>query len=366
MRTSSLILGGLVVAATTACGNYAPEDVAFLRGAPRLVDVALQPPGAELAEGEMEAAAAGEVEQALSSCDEAPLRCMAQQTARDFNGLTGGLIAIIDGVINNPWIPMRRYPHRRVWGPLYVGQYDATQDNTVRFEVVKNPDAAAEHPFTFCLHVVRGRIENRLANDVSCEDADAVDPDSGLRRVLHGGLSPGDDPEAQAATGAGRLILDGVELAIATEDDEPDIPAIFDIEYDHSGGSELIHIDIRDVMEEVSEQFTSAEYDYVRLQEGSGEFAFKVKGQLVPSGLFEPQLLETFEIKAQWSVEKAGAARAQVYGGNLDTQPDGPQVWDVEECWDTELDTVYFLSDDPEKEPVGTVDLCQVPLPPAM
>lgn len=355
-----IFLSALLAPLLGACGNYAPDDVLFRAAVPKAIDVALQPPGAEV--DEEGGAGAGQIQQALSSCDEAPLRCQAQQTATELNGLTGGLLGILDGIINLP--PTRRQQNRRVWGPMHIDETAQGGANfTLRFELERLP-AGSEHPFRYCLHVVAGQPQLPLFDPINCDIERA---ESGLTRVIFGELSPGDEQGATAASGAGHMVFDGNLLGQAADQNKPDLPARLDIRYDNFGESQAIDLDITDVVDENSGQFTAAAYHFLRLGTGEGDFSFKVKGDVNPeaTALFGEPVLETFEITAQWAASKAGSARAAVYGGDLGNLPDGTEVrWDVEECWDNQLDTVYFRDPEPEHRDIGVVGDCLLPLPP--
>jgi hypothetical protein len=367
MACVSLLVGGL-----TGCGNYAPEDQVFLSALPRLADVAFQPPGAELEEGEGGTAQPGQVQQALSTCDEAPLRCQTQETARTFNGLTAGLLQIVDGVL--VLTNFKRYKDRRVWGPFHIPDTqqpsDLSKGLTVRFELERmtvGPDV--EHPYRWCLHVATGKRDQwRLDDPLSCDVE--VDPERELTKVLYGALTPGENTNALAGTGAGQLTLDGNLLATLAPDDESIPRARFDITYDHFGGSDLIDLNISEVVDESSGLFTSGAYHFSRLEDGSGDFYFTVKVNVNGNGpdLFEPEVeLETFEILSQWNGEREGSARAAIYGGDLGELITGEEVrWDVTECWDANLDTVYLEHPDEDVTNVGAIGNCTVPIPNAL
>jgi hypothetical protein len=372
-RLAPRLVGVLACLSLVAgCGNYAPEDQVFLSALPKLADVALQPPGAELVEAQGGTAQPGQVQQALSSCDEAPLRCQAQETAETFNGLTAGLLQIVDGVL--VLTNFTRYKDRRVWGPFHIPDEQAPGDETkgltVRFELERLQEAEAEHPYRWCLHAARGKRDQwRLNDPVTC-DID-VDPETELSNVLFGALTPGEDRGALAGSGAGQLTLDGNRLADLVPEDESMPRARFDIVYDHFAGSDLIDIGISEVVDESSGLFTTGAYHFSRLEDGSGDFFYTVKVNVNGAGadIFEPEVeLETFETLAQWNSAREGAARAAIYGGDLGELITGEEVrWDVSECWDENLDTVFLEHPDDENVTnVGEIGNCRVPVPAAL
>lgn len=377
-RPAARLVGALacvpLLLTSIGCGNYAPEDQVFLNALPRLADVAFQPPGAELEEGAGGTAQPGQVQQALSSCEEAPLRCQTQETARTFNGMTAGLLMIVDDVLLQQGF--KRYKNRRVWGPFHIPDQLAPDDQskgvTVRFELERmdmTVEDPPEHPYRWCLHAAVGKRDQwRLDDPVDCTVD--VDPERELTKVLFGALTPGADRDALAGSGAGGLTLDGNALAGLAPEDESIPRARFDITYDHFGGSDLIDLVISDVIDEASGLFTSGQYHFSRLEDGSGDFFFTVKVNVNGAGpdIFEPEVeLETFEILAQWNAAKQGAARAAIYGGDLGELIGGDPVrWDVRECWDSELDTVFLEHPDENVPDVGDSGSCAVPIPAAL
>jgi hypothetical protein len=336
---TSVIAVGLFAA---GCDTYSRDDILFRRGVPSVEDLALEPPGAKADEASDGEASASVARRALDACRDDSLRCTAQNIATSLNGLTRGLITIIDFVRLLP--PTRRETGRRVWGP----HHNEREDRTHRFEMVKNLDANGDFDgtLTFCLHVARGEVEWRLRDPVDCSVVE--DAESGLTLVLSGVITPGEEDSNAARTGSGTLVLDANRMAAISGD--RGLLGVLDIQYDNTSDPKTISMAITDVEDAEENPIPdNAAYAFVGYDDGSGRFDFVVKTDLVRPNPFADSLLERFDIRARWQADGAGRAEAEASGGDI-VEVDS---WNVTECWDGGLSTTWRRSDDPSVTPIG-------------
>ncbi len=323
------------------CGNYSKDDLLFFSAIPELRDVSLQPPGVD--DARLEAATPGQTTQALDACTENTLRCQAQNIAGGLNDLTFGLLAIIDNIMRYP--PSQRSSEERVWGPIYL------QDQNASFRfAMRRLDDGDEPRYAHCLHFANGDVGDS-ANDIGCDEARH---DSGMLRVLSGEFIPGVRSDAAARSGAGQLLLEADHLKEL--DPNQDIEGTFDIVYDNFGGTQAISIDI-EAPGSTGAIPDTAEYTYALFENGAGEFAFVIKAD-INGDFFSTK--ETYAIESRWNASQAGRATAKVSGGDL---PDGLS-WDVDECWNEQLETVYYRDPEPNNPDVGADDsVCALTAP---
>jgi len=354
-NTSRLLTSVVVLTAlgSTACDTYSRDDILFRRGVPTAKDLALEPPGAETDDEESaEGAGASSVRQGLEACFDESLRCTTQNIATGFNGLTRGLLAIVDAVRRFP--ATQREPGRRVWGPHFVRE----EDRTYRFEMVKNLDANDEYDgsITFCFHAARGRVEGAWQDSLDCTIVD--DPGSGLTRVLSGVIRPGEDDEGSARSGSGTLLLDANRMA--SVNDDRSLLGVIAIDYDNTSEPKTISMTITDVEDvDANPVPDNADYAFVLYDDGSGTFDFVLKSDFHNPNLFAESLLETLDIRARWQADGAGRAEASASGGDIMLG-----TWDVTECWDAELSTTWRRSDDPGVGPIGDDEALDCPIAP--
>jgi hypothetical protein len=351
LRSASALLVAVGVL-SAGCDTYSRDDILFRRGVPSAKDLALEPPGAksddEAAEGDASASVA---RQALEACLDDSLRCTSQNIATMLNGLTRGLITIIDLVRLLP--PTRRETGRRVWGP----HFSEREDRTHRFEMVKNLDANGDFngTLTLCLHVAVGKVEWRLRDPVDCTVTE--DAESGLTRVLIGVITPGEEDGNSARTGSGTLVLDANRMAAISGDRS--LLGVFDIQYDNTSDPKTIAMTITDVEDADENPIPdNAAYAFVGYDDGSGRFDFVLKSDLHRPNPFADSLLERLDIRARWQADGAGRAEAQATGGDV-----GANVWSVTECWDGGLSTTWRRNDDPGVTPIGDDEALDCVLP---
>lgn len=355
-NTSRLLTSVVAVTAlvSTACDTYSRDDILFRRGVPSAKDLALEPPGAESDdEASADGAGASSVRQGLDACFDDSLRCTTQNISTMLNGLTRGLIAIVDTVRLLP--ASRREPGRRVWGPHYAQR----EDRSHRFEMVKNVDANGDYDgtVTFCLHAARGRVEARWRDPVDCSVVE--DPESGLVLILSGVIRPGDEDAGSARSGSGTIVLDANRMA--SVNDDRSLLGVITIDYDNTSDPKTIAMTITDVEDVDANPIPdNAEYAFVRYDDGSGTFDLVLKSDMHNPNLFAESQLETLDIRARWQADGAGRAEASASGGDI-TEIDS---WDVTECWDADLSTTWRRSDDPQVSPIGDDEALDCPIAP--
>jgi hypothetical protein len=315
----SLLAISLGTAALTAC-NYDPETRLFRQVVPKPEDVALAPPGAEVEDS----SGGNTVEQALESCEEDSLRCHAQNIAGGLNGLTVGLLTVVDNVVQLP--PSHREAGRRVWGPHFTVE----KNGTFRFEMVRNDDGT----FDWCLHAGRGNLT--LAGGMRELDCDVEEADNGMILVLSGELTPGAVAGEAARSGSGSMLLEGPRFRDL--DENADDVGVITFTYDNTSGRDItVFVDESDGAR--GDLFgAGVEYVYTSELDGSGTFFFGARANFVGGGGafgFDP-VLEDFEISAQWQSDGAGRAEGEISGGDL-----GVDLHSAIQCWDTSLVTVY-------------------------
>lgn len=338
--TTTAIVLGLTL---SACSPYSRDDLAFALAIPPKEDVALAPPGVEVedeSEGEANQSAASS---ALSPvCNDSDLRCTAQTTARSFNRLTIGLLAIIDGIVSRP--PTYRGvldgEPRRIWGPAYVRD----MDSTIRFEMVLDTQT---NSFELCLAAARGNLDDKPSPDEMTCDSDPRD--FGMLQLMGGRFQPGEIQNGRARSGAGELVLDGNAL---TELDPRDaMPGVFTITYDNRTTTQTITVGITDIPQNL---LAEAAYAFTRNKEtGAGTFAFSVLEDFTP-GIFGVGFAqERLDVTAQWDGTLAGRGDARISGGDLDDF-----TYDVTHCWGEDFVTTYFEDPDDNHPTVGDVSNC--------
>ncbi len=322
-RTSPLSLV-LCLAALAASGcNYDPETRLFRQVVPKPEDVALAPPGAET-----EASESGNtVQQGLERCDEDTLRCHAENIASGLNALTAGLLAIVDGVVQLP--PSQRDDGRRVWGPHFTLEQDAT----FRFEMVRADDGT----FTWCLHAGRGDLTR--AEGTEALDCGVYEAGNGMLLVLSGESSPGSAVGQAAGSGRGSMVLEGPRFRDL--DPNAEEVGVITFVYDNTSGRDVT-IDVEESEGRRGDLFgTGVTYRYTSEPDDSGTFYFAARANFVGGGGFgfDP-VLEDFVIRSRWTAEKAGRADATVSGGDLDAGAE----YSATQCWNTSLETVYLVN----------------------
>lgn len=323
-----LAVAGLV-AATTACGDLSQEDLLFRAALPSKSELELLPAGAAST-----ADASSGAGQALArACDDADLHCQSLKVAEELNGLTFGLLDVVDFVTAHP--PSERARGRRVWGPYF----DADKDVTSRFEMVRRRNGVT---YDFCLHATAGRVRGSDARDLSC-DVD-VHEETGLAVVLSGFFTPGELAGARARSGEGGLTLELGRL--------PDHDGVGRrLEFRFNNREARTDIEVTLVGARVPGTVTEREpvhYAFTRETDGSGTFLFDVLANIVKDSPRLEQLL----IVAEWNAEQAGRADGSVSGGDA-----GPGVT-VAQCWDTAGDEVFHEST--FTEPRGDVGACVI------
>lgn len=339
MKAMALPLLALL-APLAACGDYNPEDIVFRRAAPRPEDVALEPPGVDVATARR-GGVGGALRQGLTACDgvaaDRNLRCLAQSIAGSLNGLTVGILTVVDNVVQSP--PSQRARGRRVWGPHFVENDGATY----RFEMVRDDDTT----FSWCIHAAAGFKGPFSGRGLSC---DAERSEDGFVRVVSGTLVPGEAEDELARSGLGSIVF---ELTALGELARQDTSGLITILYDNTGGESDIDIALDDMR--IASFPERSEYSYHRYPDGSGGFFFQAPGEASRGGLFEDELLETFTITAAWQADRAGRADAVITGGNLDTFEIS-----ATQCWDAELCQVHYTQspDDPEHPTEGDLAAC--------
>jgi hypothetical protein len=330
------------VAMTTACGNYDPETRLFRELAPRIEDVALEAPGASTFAAEDGGSANTETQGMAVVCNEDRLRCHAQNIATLFNGISFGLLWMVDLIIQFP--PSSREPGKRVWGP----HYQQREDRTIRFEMVREADDS----FSYCLHAGFGDLSKSDFTGISCAD---VEHAAGVVRLLSGNVTPGDAEGAAVRSGAGTLVFEPINVELL---DEPaDAPLTFTVGYDNTDGHD-IRVDIDSQVEETCNPILETDtYRYTRDLDGAGTFRFKTNAEFVPGDFGFDNVCEELTITAQWQDDRAGRADALICGGNLGEACADAQV-SATECWDDELTTVFADNSLPDSQTEGDVSDC--------
>lgn len=310
------------------CGDLSQEDLLFLAALPSRAEMELRPAGA--ASGDTSST---EVQALERSCEPSDLRCTAQNVAARLNGLTFGLLDVIDRVTARP--ATRREPGRRIWGP----RYDDRRDVTTRFEMTRSDDSAS---FAFCVHVAAGQLPENTGAEVGC-DVD-VDEASGLALLVAGSLQPGSLDGARARSGKGSMRLDLTRLPNGRGAGRG-----LEIDFDNTTGRDIAMTLIGAPIPGTDVEREPAHYAFTRDPDGAGTFAFDAIGNLVR----ESARLELLRIGAQWQADQAGRADATVTGG------DAPAGFGVTQCWGADGSDVYLARGaPPDVEEFGEAGAC--------
>jgi hypothetical protein len=306
----------VVVVSASACGDLSQEDLLFRAAIPSKDAVAVVPPGSD----DVDDSSAG---QALTAeCSDGDLRCDAAAIAHHFNGLTFGILNIVDTIAALP--PTTRAPGRRVWGP----GFDAQQGKTFRFEMVRGDDDVT---FRFCLHAAAGRHDD---DDDEAKDLDCDVAQSGaFLRVLDGAFSPEDLADASAKNGAGTMHLDLDAFgAVGAVDAGNGFARSLDFAFDNRDEATSIHIDLTGA--NVDDVDRDAGYDFEREATGAGSFALVLFKDVVEGALSRSRA-ERIRLLARWQDDGSGRAAGIVDEGNTTT----PIA--LAHCWDSTLTTSY-------------------------
>jgi len=307
----------VVVGSASACGDLSQDDLLFRAAIPSKDAVAVVPPGSS--------STAGDDGQALTAtCADGDLRCDAAGIADHFNGLTFGILEIVDTIAALP--PTTRAPGRRVWGP----GFDAARGSTFRFEMKRADDVT----FRFCLHAAAGRHDGADADDDADADLDCDDATSGpFLRVLDGAFSPASLADPSAKNGAGTMHLDLDALgALGNGNADGGFARALDIAFDNRGDATSIHIDLLGA--QVDDVDRDAGYDFERDATGAGSFAFVIFKDVIEGGLGRARA-ERIRLLARWQADESGRAAGIVDEGNTTTP------FTLAQCWDAALSTSY-------------------------
>jgi hypothetical protein len=305
---------GVVGAVAVGCGDLSQDDLLFRAAIPSKDAVAVVPPGSS---DDVDDGAGGTGQALTAECPAGDLRCDAAAIARNFNGLTFGLLDVVDRIASSP--PTRRASDRRVWGPVF----DADKDRTFRFEMVRDDDVT----FAFCLHAADGRHDrDDAADDLGCD----VDESGAFLRVLDGAFSPENLVEASARNGAGTMHLDVDALATLGGGDRFARDLIF--AFDNRDDATSIHVDLQGAR--VNDVDRDAGYDFDRDATGAGSFALVIFKDVVDGALARSRA-ERVRLLARWQPDGGGRATGIVDEGNAQV----PIT--VSQCWDAALSTTY-------------------------
>jgi hypothetical protein len=321
MRNVLLLVPAAAILA--GCGNLSQEDLLFLGAIPAKEALEVRPAGADSDVDD----AAGTTTQAMEvqCAHEFDVKCHARNIAATLNTITFSLLGLVDKVVEFP--PSKRAPGRRVWGPFFDF---AGGGNTTRFEMVRVDGGRA---YRFCLHAVVGRIDDKDADDVTC-DTD-VDEDSGLTLLLDGTLTPGTIDGARARTGAGTMTLQTgrvpdlapfgrtMEINFANTDGQTDIDITVE------GQPELFGVGEREPLK----------YTFFRDDDGSGDFGFVLFTNINKPEENLPRI-ERLDMVAKWLTNEAGVGRVRVTEGDL-----GAEVFVADQCWDSTQSEVFLAAD---------------------
>jgi hypothetical protein len=318
-----VVLLGVVVVGSVGCGDLSQEDLLFRAAIPSKDAVAVVPPGSGDDVDDVDDGAAGTGQALTADCPDGDLRCEAAAIARNFNGLTFGLLDIVDRIASFP--PTRRAAGRRVWGPVF----DADKDRTFRFEMVRDDDVT----FGFCLHAAAGRHDGNDGDDDDDSAAELgcdVDESGPFLRVLDGAFSPDSLADASARNGAGTMHLDVDALATLGGGDRFARDLIF--AFDNRDDATSIHVDLQGAR--VNDVDRDAGYDFDRDATGAGSFALVIFKDVVDGALARSRA-ERVRLLARWQPDGSGRAAGIVDEGNTQT----PIT--VAHCWDAGLSTTY-------------------------
>jgi hypothetical protein len=194
---------------------------------------------------------------------------------------------------------------------------------------------------------------------VTCEDDAHA---SGLTRVLHGSFTPGSPSEENpdgttggARQGAGSMIFQAFKLR--EMGGAKDIPGgTFTIDYDHRGGGREVQVHVgmaEDDETAVLRLKPEVDYFFNRNEDGSGHFEYAIFADFIGEGIFGDHNMETLNVGLQWQTDRAGRADAKISGGNLEDN-----VVNATQCWNANLDTVFYEDSGQEHPTVGQVEDC--------
>lgn len=337
-----LAVAALTTLATAACGDLSQEDLLFRAAVPSKAQLELRTAGeSSQVSASSTSTSASTRAQALSAdapCGDGDLKCAAEEQARNFNALTFGLLDIVDAIINQP--PTTRSKGKRVWGPVFLeDQPHSGKGKTVRFEMFRD----GAKGFSFCLHAVAGRIEDKQARDMTC-DVD-VDADTHLSKILSGNFLPGSIVGDRARTGSGELVLrtdrvpefNGIARSMIIDFDNTDSQTTIDIVLDGVvvDGHPLANAD------------KGLAFSFHRHSDTSGDLHFEVLANIAKQTV----RLERLSLDAKWNSEQAGRAEALVSEGDLSSLAPANLPHETQ-CWDASGTTVYVDAVIPGNDPV--------------
>ncbi len=324
MRTTEILMIGLLGAMLAACGDYSnsrlAEDLEFLTAIPDKSTLELRVAESEPRDLEESESPLQVRTDALG--DVAVYFLSAFEMATDINSGVFGFLEIVD-LVTREIPPTLREKGRRVWGP-WPSEDDPGVD--IRFEMQKI------EPGLFVL-----RFQFRRD-----EQADTFGFDEGWVSCVHGPIRPRGD----VRRGQGTLTIDLDACARVTDSGEAGIAVVqYDTTTDADNPTGKTRLDIeftaflaKDENGEIGPdaQPLDALYSYAEHSDLSGAFDFEIWGDINEN---DPDLdaVEHLELKVRWKPDRTGRADIRVSEGDL-----GAFEMLIQECWDSDHKRVYY------------------------
>ncbi len=230
---------------------------------------------------------------------------VTRKVTRDLNGGAGWVLTLVHAIIKTP--PTTVDGNVYTWGP----GSDALDPADYRLVVTENDNGS----FGWSL-----------------DGQSKIDPSAGFEALIFGNAMPGEIEHR--GTGSYTLDFDAAER-VNPIDNEP--VGLVTVEYDLAGGQGFstlnMTIDSREIDDNGIEQDVNFSYNYAESLDGSGNFSFKINGDLENDG----SLQESALIRSRWLNTGAGRADVRVQGGDL-----ADLVVEASECWSSNFGRVYY------------------------
>ena len=296
-----------------ACGDYSNEDLEFMNALPQKSDLQASIPA---------------VSSAVELANEAELAQKTHDVTNTFNGLTDGLLAIVDAV--RSFSPTTRTPTSRTWGPF---QTDKTKNPDWQTKMTVSRDQTVADQFDYEIDVHK--------------DGNA---DDDWPTFIDGHFQAGQT----ARRGMGHVEL--VTAKVRAEGlDVSDLGMLDHLEIDYDTLADPVTIDmtITDLADPASaDPAPVVVYSYSRTAAGRGEMVFDIFANIITG-----PAIEDMRVTSQWLASGAGEATLMVVSG------DGVGSTQTE-CWSASFVATYndkpwaTMEDVPMSPPGDPGDLC--------
>jgi hypothetical protein len=288
------LVGGVAAA---GCGNYSNEDLEFMNALPQGDALRVEIPARSAA---------------LSPADEAELARMTHNVTRDFNGLLGTLVGIVDFVRSFP--PTSRTPDSRIWGPFAA---DRAKNKNLDWQtrMMMNRDLMVADQFDYEIAV------HHLGN------ADLDWP-----VFIRGWFQA--SQTARRGTGHVELVTADVR---AEGLDVSDLGMLdhLEIDYDTLADPLLVKMTITNVRDPLDPSPPAMiVYTYKAKPDGQGQMTFDLFANIIPTPPPATEQMEHMNVTSRWLGTGEGRAQLTIVSGDgIGSQQS--------ECWDSSFHATF-------------------------